>query len=162
MLYKCYIHEVYDSKNVLGISLSFILITVETHPLLAYTDTWQTSVKTMPKLRAYKTFKSELKTEAYVKANVLNTRQRSTISKMRTGTYPLEIELGRYRGVPEENRLCKLCRCEPEIEEHFMLNVLKLIISDKHKTMLSNVLVAKYVANFTIPATEKKHKLLGK
>ena len=74
LLYRCYNHEVYDSKNVLGISLSFILKTVETHLLLAYTDTWQTSVTTMPKLRTYKTFKSELKTEAYVKANVLNTR----------------------------------------------------------------------------------------
>ena len=101
------------------------LKTVETHLLLAYTDTWQTSVTTMPKLRTYNTFKSELKTEAYVKANVSNTRQRSTISKIRTGTYPLEIELGRYRGIPGENLLCKLCRCEPETEEHFLLKCTK-------------------------------------
>ena len=32
----------------------------------------------------------------------------------------------------------------------------------KLKTMLSNVLVAKYVANFTVLATEKKYKLLDK
>ena len=37
----------------------------------------------MPKLRTYKLFKKEFKTEAYVKATVLNTRQRSAISKMR-------------------------------------------------------------------------------
>ena len=37
-----------------------------------------------------------------------------------------------------------------------------LSLSDKLKTMLSNVLVAKYVANFTILATEKKYKLLDK
>ena len=137
----------------------------------------------MPKLRTYKTFKSEFKTEPYVKANVLNTRQRSAISKMRNDTYPLEIELGRYRGIPAENRLCKLCRCEPETEEHFLLKCAKtndirqkmvsditgvlfqngivfqtLSLADKLKTMLSNVLVAKYVANFMILATEKKYK----
>ena len=189
LLYKCNLHEVYDSKNVLGISLSFILKTVETNLLQAYTDTWQTSVTTMPKLRTYKTFKSEFKTEPYVKANVLNTRQRSANSKMRNGTYmyPLEIELGRYRGIPAENRLCKLCRCEPETEEHFLLKCAKtndirqkmvsditgvllqngivfqtLSLADKLKTMLSNVLVAKYVANSTILATEKKYKLLDK
>ena len=38
---------------------------------------------------------------------------------MRNGTYPLEIELGHYRGIPAENRLCKFYRCEPETEEHF-------------------------------------------
>ena len=37
-----------------------------------------------------------------------------------------------------------------------------LSLADKLKTMLSNVLVAKYVANFTILATEKKYKLLNK
>ena len=41
-------------------------------------------------------------------------------AKMRNGTYPLEIELGRYRGIPVENRVCKLCRSEPEMEEHFL------------------------------------------
>ena len=86
LLYKCYLHEVYDLINALGISLSFILKTVETNLLQAYTDTWQNSVTTMPELRSYKTLKSEFKTEAYVKANELSTRQRFVISKMRNGT----------------------------------------------------------------------------
>ena len=102
-------------------------------------------------------------------------------------TYPLEIELGRHRGIPAENRLCKLCRREPETEEHFLLKCAKtndirqkmvsnikgvllqngivfhtLSLADEVKTLLSNVLFAKYVANFTILATEKKYKLLDK
>ena len=32
---------------------------------------------------------------------------------MRNGTYPIDIELGRYRGIPAENRLCKLYSSEP-------------------------------------------------
>ena len=47
----------------------------------------------MPKLRTYKSFKSGFKTETYVKANVLNTRQRSAIAKMRNGTNPLKYNL---------------------------------------------------------------------
>ena len=75
----------------------------------------------------------------------------------------------------------------PKTEEHFLLKCAKtndirqklvsditgvllqngivfqtLSLKDKLKTMLSNVLVAKYVANFTILATEKKYKLLDK
>ena len=180
LFYKCNLHEVYNSKNLFGLSLSAILQTAETNLSLAYTDAWKTSVTNMPKLRTYKSFKSEFKTEAYVKANVLNTRQRSAIAKMRNGTYPLEIELGRYRGIPVENRVCKLCRSEPETEEHFLLNCPKtddirqklfsdvngvllrsgiafqtLSFADKLSVLLSNVLVAKYVANFIILATEK-------
>ena len=37
-----------------------------------------------------------------------------------------------------------------------------LSLADEVKTLLSNVLFAKYVANFTILATEKKYKLLDK
>ena len=187
LMNKCNLSKVYDSKNSVGLSLSVILQTVESNLLLAYTDTWKTSVVSMPKLRTYKLFKREFKTEAYVKASVLNTRQRSAISKMRNSTYPLEIELGRYRGILVENRICKLCRSEPETEEHFLLKCAKtdvirqkmisdvkrvllqsrvvfqtLTLSDRLNVLLSNVNVAKYVANVIIFATEKKYKLLNK
>ena len=99
---------------------------------------------------------------------------------MRNGTYPLEIELGRYRGLSAENRTCKLCKSEAETEEHFLLKCVKtddirrqmisdissvlqhdgiafrtLSLADKLIVMLSNVHVAKHIANFTILATEK-------
>ena len=129
----------------------------------------------MPKLRTYRSFKSEFKTQAYVKANVLNARQRSAVVKMRNGTYPLEIELGRYRGIPVENRVCILCRSEPETEDHFLLNCAKtddirqklisdvngvllrsgiafqtLSFADKLSVLLLNVLVAKYVGKYVL------------
>ena len=187
LFYKCNLNQVYDSKNSSGLALSVVLQTIEANLLLAYTESWKTSVIDMPKLRMYKTFKSEFKTEAYVKTNVLNKRQRSVIAKMRNGTYPLEIELGRYRGLSAENRTCKLCKSEAETEEHFLLKCVKtddirrqmisdissvlqhdgisfrtLSLADKLIVMLSNVHVAKHIANFTILATEKKYKLLRK
>lgn len=48
-----------------------------------------------------KALKSDFKKE-YVRSHVLSERQRCVISKMINGTYPLEIELGRYRGVPSK------------------------------------------------------------
>ena len=94
LFYKCnLVHKIYDSKNLFGLSLSAILQTADTNLSLAYIDAWKTSITNMPKLRTYKSFKSEFKTNAYVKANVLNTRQRSAIAKMRNGAYPLEILL---------------------------------------------------------------------
>ena len=66
---------------------------------------------------------------------------------MRNGTYPLEIELGSYRGIAAENRLCKLCRCEPETEEHFLLKCAKTndirqkMVSDINGMLLQNGIV---------------------
>lgn len=42
---------------------------------------------------------------------------------MRNGTYLLEPR--RYRGVPVENRPCKLCHEEVETEEHFLTSCIK-------------------------------------
>ena len=33
----------------------------------------------------------------------------SAIPQLRTGTLPLAIEVGRYKGIPEEKRLCVFC-----------------------------------------------------
>ena len=36
-------------------------------------------------------------------------------------TVPLEIETGRYVGIPAEQRMCKLCRGAVEDEVHFCI-----------------------------------------
>ena len=101
--------KVYDLKNSSGLALSVDLQAVEANRLLAYTESWKAFAIDMPNLGTYKTFNlSEFKTEAYVKSNVLNKRQRSVIAKMRNGTYPLEIKLGRYRGLKAKTCICKL------------------------------------------------------
>ncbi|KAH7299191.1 hypothetical protein KP509_25G076700 [Ceratopteris richardii] len=42
------------------------------------------------------------------------------IGQIRTSSHQLEIETGRYRGVPTQDRICRLCRREPEIELHYI------------------------------------------
>ena len=78
----------------------------------------------MPKLRTYKLLNCNVQLQAasYVKFN-LTISQRSVLAKMRTGTFPLNIETGRYRGIAVENRLCELCDGHQiENEKHFVLH----------------------------------------
>ena len=73
------------------------------------------------KLRTYVTFKKSLRFEKYllVDSDYLG---RSLHTSLRTGTNVLEIEQGRYKRVPREQRFCQLCRTgEVEDERHFVL-----------------------------------------
>ena len=45
---------------------------------------------------------------------------RCAIGQIRTSSHQLEIEFGRFQGIPPEDRLCKLCGIEPETELHYV------------------------------------------
>ena len=45
---------------------------------------------------------------------------RCAIGQIRTSSHQLEIEFGRFQGIPPEDRLCKLCGTEPETELHYV------------------------------------------
>lgn len=45
---------------------------------------------------------------------------RCAIGQIRTSSHQLEIEFGRFRGIPPESRICKLCGIEPETELHYI------------------------------------------
>ena len=54
--------------------------------------------------------------------NVVTSRaHRSLLAKLRGGSAMLEIETGRYTGLPAEQRLCKLCKSDVGDEAHFIL-----------------------------------------
>ena len=45
------------------------------------------------------------------------------MAKLRSGTLPIEIEKGRYRGKPRNERYCKQCNINVvETEDHFLLH----------------------------------------
>ena len=79
----------------------------------------QNCVVSKPKLRFYKQFKQNVSTENYVKIN-LTRQERSIIAQTRFGILPINIEVGRFRGVPLLDRLCPICRSETEDELHFV------------------------------------------
>ncbi len=82
-------------------------------------EKWLESIESKPKLRTYKLFKSNLVAEDYV-LRLMSRFHRSTFAKFRCGILPLNIEVGRYRGVKLENRTCPLCKNGIETEIHFL------------------------------------------
>ena len=47
---------------------------------------------------------------------------RCAIGQMRTSLHQLEIETGRFRGVPTEARIYQLCHIEPDTELHHIFH----------------------------------------
>lgn len=73
------------------------------------------------KLRTYRLYKNELKSEPYVSVSMQRSH-RSILAKFRSGSLPLFVETGRYNGVPLTDRICKLCQSRQiEDERHFLL-----------------------------------------
>ncbi|MCO5551803.1 hypothetical protein L7F22_005305 [Adiantum nelumboides] len=50
---------------------------------------------------------------------------RCAIGQIRTSSHQLEIEFGRFQGIPPKDRLCKLCGTEPETELHYRITLLR-------------------------------------
>ena len=74
------------------------------------------------KLRTYRLFKNDFKTEPYVERCYYS--DRSAMARIRCGVAPLRVELGRYdhgEYIPEFQRVCQLCDQEIENEIHVLL-----------------------------------------
>ena len=86
-----------------------------------YCNEWSTKSRDVSKLRTYITFKTEYKTEEYVKA-FLPKQERSFLAQLRCGVLPLRIETGRFCGLKPEERICQVCDSgKIEDEKHFIL-----------------------------------------
>ena len=74
----------------------------------------------MPKLRYYNLFKPDLSQEEYLSLNIPK-YQRSLFAQFRGGVLPLQVEIGRFRKIPSEERFCNLCDMgQVEDEFHFL------------------------------------------
>ena len=94
-------------------------------------ENWQKEVEKKPKLKLYRLFKQEYAPEPYV--NVVTSKaHRSPLAKLSGGSALLEIETGRYTGIPAEQRLCKLCKSDVGDEAHFILTYPALKDSHRH------------------------------
>ena len=70
----------------------------------------------------YRKFKNELQPEKYLNLNI-SRDQRSAFAKLRCGVLPIEVETGRYRNTPLQQRTCKICDSnQVEDEVHFLIN----------------------------------------
>ena len=88
------------------------------------------------KLRLYRTFKHDYHLEPYVEAN-LSRQQRSSLAKFRAGIAPINIEIGRFRGLPVAERVCPRCPQSVEDELHVLLHC--PCYSDIRKDMFNDI-----------------------
>jgi hypothetical protein len=101
-------------------------------------ENWLHSVSIKPKLRTYKLFKETLHVENYVLYN-LSISERSVMAQFRLGILPLNIETGRFRNQPIEERICDLCELnEIEDESHFLFKC--TLYNDLRKIWMENIL----------------------
>ncbi|CAG2208135.1 unnamed protein product [Mytilus edulis] len=165
---SCGLSDVFFLENQ-HIITPYLIDSVKTHLENEHKQSWLNNIQQMPKLRTYKLFKTEFETETFLK-RCLTRSQRSSISRMRCGTFPLEIEKGRVRNIPVERRTCKMCDTNSvEDEIHFLIhcpkytekrnklfenicvtfrNISGLSDTDKLCELLSNHKLSKLVANF--------------
>ena len=68
--------------------------------------------------------------------DILSVRKfRRSFAQLRSGTLPIEIETGRYRGITREQRFCPICNTgEVENELHFILKC--PVLHDIRKTYI--------------------------
>ena len=83
------------------------------------TAQWRSRLANEPKLRFYRLFKTEFQFENYLEI-IPSYQLRKSITKFRCSDHKLEIETGRHRNKPINERICKMCNSEVETEEHFL------------------------------------------
>ena len=101
--------------------MKFKLIS-KTKTNLYYNSLWDTEIKrsNSSRLNFYQRLKSDRKPPIYI--DLPSFYQRKAIAKLRCSNHQLEIEKGRHRNTPREERICKTCADNSiEDEDHFLL-----------------------------------------
>ena len=82
-----------------------------------YVEFWNNKITKSSKLSFFCHFKKDYKLEDYFHL-IKNPIQRKHFSTFRISNHKFEIEYGRYKDIPREQRLCKLCN-SGEVEDEF-------------------------------------------
>jgi len=174
ILVRCEMAPLFETvpESVLSkANIRSVVKNVNNQLISAHTKEWLVQINEMPKLRTYRTLKNSFGVEDYVNKVQLSRSQRSVIARLRNGSFPINIEIGRYRGIPLDDRICYKCNSNSiENEEHFMcvcpayeeqrtglirdiresigINLQTALPNDVLKCMLMNPLIARPVANY--------------
>ena len=71
-------------------------------------NSWHIEAENKPKLRTFLKIHDFNKLKNIINGN-LTRSQRSLVVKLKAGVLPLHLETGRYKGLPEERRICEIC-----------------------------------------------------
>ena len=96
------IKETYDYDN-----LQYPAINIRAKVEHQFKKMWEIFINASPKLKFYSSLKTSFGREAYIALS--NKSARDSLTRLRMSAHTLEIERGRYKNTPREERLCKGC-----------------------------------------------------
>ena len=91
-----------------------------------YKSLWEIKIKdqNLKRLNFYQKLKNEFTPAEYI--DTRNFKMRKTIAKLRCSNHCLEIEKGRHRNIPRDERICRMCPDKAvEDEVHFLIKCKK-------------------------------------
>lgn len=103
-----------------------------------YASHWKLSISGDGKLRTYYTIKSNYKMENYLLRN-FDRHAVTSFVKLRISNSRLFVEEGRFRKIPPQERICKLCGEGVEDEIHFVTKCPKL---NAHRNTMYDKIIA--------------------
>ncbi|CAG2231457.1 unnamed protein product [Mytilus edulis] len=157
ILGKCDLLNHYNMSSYFGMSNKNFLGLVKHRLTTIAAENWKAECAGMPKLRTYIKIKSDYCQEPTL-LKTLSTKKRAVLSKLRSGTFPIEIEKGRYRQLPVERRICKLCTKQAiEDEIHF---VIKCPAYDQERQTMFNIANQKLTIDLQELSDEEQFKTL--
>lgn len=119
----CGLLNFFNTESTKTISARSLVEKVKQKLINSRNNQWHDSLLQSAKLRTYRTFKTTINKECYLD-RFLSIKQRSALARFRCGSFPLAVELGRYRRpvTPLEQRTCRLCNNgQIENEMHFLM-----------------------------------------
>ncbi|CAC5362784.1 unnamed protein product [Mytilus coruscus] len=96
---KCELINHYNLNSLLGMSCKTFFDLVKRKLTIIAAENWKVECAGMPKLRTYEKIKSDYCQEPTL-LKTLSTKFHALLSKLRSGTFPIETEKRRYRQVP--------------------------------------------------------------
>ena len=155
ILGKCDLLNHYNMSSLLGMSNKNFLGLVKHRLTTIAAEKLESG---MPKLRTYVKIKKSDYCQEPTLLKTLSTKKRAALSKLRSGTFPIEIEKGRHRQLPVERRICKLCTKQAiEDEIHF---VIKCPAYDQERQTMFNIANQKLTIDLQELSDEEQFKTL--
>ena len=113
---ECNLQDCFDHVTLVNLNQAKTMI------MQKYINKWDRERHLKDKLRVYNMYKWAFGKEDYVDLNI-SYMERSLIAQFRAGTLPLNIEVGRYRNITLDMRVCTVCdKNEVEDEYHVLCN----------------------------------------
>ena len=150
---------------------------VKSKLLCIYQEKLYSEIINKPKLRFYKKIKKNYCTESYLLYNSITCIQRSYLTQLRLGILQINVEIGRYKNMAIEKRICNICDSnDVEDEIHFLFtcktyknertnwfskmdvntNILKTVTDDYNELLQTIFNYPSATANYVIECIEKR------